>query len=434
MDTLFEQLIADFHERSLPELTPRTVGISALPGKIDAIIGMRRTGKTWFLFQIIRQYLDQGIAKESMLYINFDDERLFPLTAQGLGDISDAYYRLYPQHRERPCYFFFDEIQNVPGWEHYLRRLVDNENLQIAVTGSSAKLLSREIATSLRGRSISTEIFPFSFMEALRHEGIVSKHPVRPGAKQRALLENRLKNYLRKGGFPEVQSVSEEYHTRILQEYVDVVVLRDVVERYQVGNVLPLRYLIRHLLASPATLFSINKFHHDLKSQGISCGKNTLHEYFEYLTDAYLIYPVTIHSRSVRAKQVNPRKVYAIDTGLANAFRHKPQPDWGRLLENLVFMELRRQGLNIEYYRTGKGYEVDFIVTGNSGIRSLYQVSLDISDGNTRKREVRALIAAMEETGLSTAKILTLQDEEHIETNSGTIDVLPVWLWLLRKR
>ncbi len=207
-----------------------------------------------------------------------------------------------------------------------------------------------------------------------------------------------------------------------------------MVERYQVGNILPLRYLIRHLLASPATLFSINKFHHNLKSQGISCGKNTLHEYFEYLTDAYLIYPVTIHSRSVRAKQVNPRKVYAIDTGLANAFRHKPQPDWGRLLENLVFMELRRQGLNIEYYRTGQGYEVDFIATGNSGIRSLYQVSLDISDGNTRKREVRALIAAMEETGLSTAKILTLQDEEHIETNSGTIDVLPVWLWLLRKR
>jgi len=338
---------------------------------------------------------------------------------------------LYPQNRGRRCYFFFDEIQNVIGWESYLRRLLDTENVQIAVTGSSAKLLSREIATSLRGRSISTEMFPFSFKEALQHEGIAGEYLVRPGAKQRALLENRLRNYLCKGGFPEVQTCSEEYQTRILQEYVDVVILRDVVERYQVGNVLPLRYLIRHLLASPATLFSINKFHNDLKSQGIACGKNTLHEYFEYLTDAYLIYPVSIHSRSVRAKQVNPRKIYAIDTGLVNAFRHKPQPDWGRLLENLVFMELRRRGLNIEYYRTKKGYEVDFIVTGSDKVYSLYQVTLDINDENTRKREVRALSAAMEETGISTAKILTLQNEEQVETDTGKIDIVPVWLWLL---
>ncbi|HEB86643.1 MAG TPA: ATP-binding protein, partial [Gammaproteobacteria bacterium] len=170
MNTLFEQLIADFHERNLPELTQRAVDLPALAGKIDAIIGMRRTGKTWFLFQVMKQYLEQGIAKESMLYINFDDERLFPLTAQELGGISEAYYRLYPQNRGQRCYFFFDEIQNVSGWENYLRRLVDTENVQIAVTGSSARLLSHEIATSLRGRSISTEMFPFSFKEVLQHE------------------------------------------------------------------------------------------------------------------------------------------------------------------------------------------------------------------------------------------------------------------------
>ncbi len=438
MNTLFEQLIADFHERSLPELTPRTVELPALQGKIDAIIGMRRTGKTWYLFQVMRQYLEQGIAKEAMLYINFDDERLFPITTQDLGGISEAYYRLYPENRGQRCYFFFDEIQNVSGWENYLRRLVDTENVQIAVTGSSAKLLSREIATSLRGRTISTEIFPFSFTEVLQHEG-VTQYPVRPGAKQRALLENRLQYYLQRGGFPEVQKRSgeepmkDELHRRILQEYVDVVILRDVVERYQVGNVLPLRYLIRSLLASPATLFSINKFYNDLKSQGIACGKNTLHEYFAYLTDSYLIYPVSIYSRSVRAKQVNPRKVYAIDMGLANAFRHKPQPDWGRLLENLVFMALRRRGLEIEYYRTEKGYEVDFIVTASDKAQSLYQVTLDMNEGSTRKREIRALSAAMKETGISTAKILTLHHEEQIETDVGKIEVIPVWLWLLQE-
>jgi len=305
---------------------------------------MRRTGKTWFLFQAMQQYLEQGIPKQAMLYINFDDERLLPMAAAELGQIIDTYYRMFPEHRERTCYFFFDEVQNISGWEVWLRRLVDTEQVQIAVTGSSAKLLSREIATALRGRSLSTEMFPFSFREALTHEEIEGSAAPRPGAKKRALLENRLRRYLLNGGFPEVQTVSDNHRIRILQEYVDVVILRDIVERYQVSNILPLRTLIRHLLATPATLFSVNKFYNDLRSQGLACGKNTLHDYFEYLKDAYLIYPVSIHSRSERTRRVNPRKVYVIDTGLANAFLHRPQSDWGRLLENFVFMELRRKG------------------------------------------------------------------------------------------
>jgi len=429
MDALLEQLIADFHERPLPELTHRELELPTLSGKIDAVIGMRRTGKTWFLFQIMRHYLEQGIPKEAMLYLNFDDERLLPMGAAELGRISEAYYRLFPGHRDRTCYFFFDEVQNISGWEVWLRRLVDTEPVQIAVTGSSAKLLSREIATALRGRALSTEMFPFSFREALAHEGVGDIPASRPGAKRRALLDNRLRRYLLNGGFPEVQAVAEEHRIRILQEYVDVVILRDIVERYQVGNILPLRYLIRHLLAAPATLFSVNKFHNDLKSQGIACGKNTLHEYFEYLADAYLIYPISIHSRSERAKRVNPRKVYVIDTGLANAFLHRPQSDWGRLLENFVFMELRRKGLEIEYYRTVDGLEVDFIVTNRGGTQELYQVSLELRDARTREREVRALTTAMRETETEQGTILSLDATERIESDVGVIDVLPAWLW-----
>lgn len=433
MDTLIEQLIVDFHERPLPELTHREVELPVLSGKIDAVIGMRRTGKTWFLFQTMQRYLDQGIPKEAMLYLNFDDERLMPMNTSELGRINEIYYRLFPNHRDRTCYFFFDEIQNIAGWEGWLRRLVDTEQVQLTVTGSSAKLLSREIATALRGRSISTEMFPFSFREALAYEGEKDIPASRPGIKKRALLENRLRRYLLKGGFPEVQSVVDDHRVRILQEYVDVVILRDIVERYQVSNVLPLRYLIRHLLASPATLFSINKFHNDLKSQGVACGKNTLHEYFEYLTDTYLVYPISICSRSVRAKRVNPRKVYVIDTGLANAFLHQPQSDWGRLLENFAFMEMRRQGLDIEYYRTEDGLEVDFLTTDRSGEQKLYQVSLNIRDTTTREREIRALTAAMKETGIEQGTLLTLDAEERIETGAGVIEILPAWLWAVRQ-
>ncbi len=430
---LIEKIIADFQERDLPSLTLRHQQLPAVPGKIDSIIGMRRTGKTFFIYQIIADILSRGIEKSTVLYINFDDDRLYPLTAADLHRVTDVYHRLYPENKNRLCHFFFDEIQNIQGWERFVRRLIDTENVQIALTGSSAKLLSHEIATTLRGRSIATEIFPFSFTEVLSHEGIVIDASPRPGAKQRALLQNRFRNFLTAGGFPEVQNIAAPLRIRILQEYVDVVILRDVVERYKIGNIQPLRAMIRHLLSAPATMFSVNKFYNDLKSHGISCGKNTLHELFDHLCDAYLLYPVSIYSRSQRAKRVNPRKVYAIDSGLAHAFAHSPTAGWGHLLENVVFMELRRRNLAIEYYRTKNGFEVDFITTSHDGTLMLIQVSARLADPDTRYREIRALSDAMEETGIPHGTILTLDDEEIIETRHGDVNILPAWLWMLKK-
>jgi uncharacterized protein len=430
MRSLIDQLIVDYHERPLPQLTQREIVLPCLKGKIDTVIGMRRTGKTFLLFQIMQDYLQQGIAKEEMLYINFDDERLLPLAVSELSQIDDSYFRLYPQMRERTCYFFFDEIQNITGWESYCRRLIDTEDIQLVVTGSSAKLLSKEIATSLRGRSISTEVFPFSFREVLIQQKIEIGE-TRPGAKKRSLIENRFRQYLITGGFPEIQHIAQEYRYRVIQEYVDVVILRDVIERYQVGNITPLRLLVRHLLTSPATLFSINKFYNDLKSQGVTCGKNTLHQFFEYLTDAFLIYPVSIYSRSERARRVNARKIYVIDTGLIHAYLHHPGSEWGKSLENFVFMQLRRQGMQIDYYRTKSGFEVDFITTEQDGKQSLYQVSFNMDDLKTREREVRALEEAMQETGLNSGIIITMQLEESIEVKCGMIKIVPAWLWCL---
>jgi len=432
MDSLIEQLVVDFHERPLPQLSRRNINLPCLKGKIDTVIGMRRTGKTFLLFQIMQDYLQQDIAKEAMLYINFDDERLLPLTVSELGKISDAYFRLYPEQRKSTCYFFFDEIQNIPGWESYCRRLLDTENVQLVVTGSSAKLLSKEIATSLRGRSISTEVFPFSFTEVLVQQKIEVPEK-RPGAKKRSLIENRFRDYLISGGFPEIQNITLDYRYRILQEYVDVVILRDVIERYQIGNIIPLRMLVRHLLNSPAALFSINKFYNDLKSQGISCGKDTLHQFFAYLSDAYLIYPVSIYSRSERAKQVNAKKIYVIDSGLIYAYKNHPGSDFGQVLENFVYMQLRRQGQSINYYRTKSAYEVDFISTAQDGKQSLYQVSYNMDDAKTRAREIRALQEAMLETGLDEGFIITLQDEEIIHSDQGIIKIIPAWLWSINR-
>ena len=345
--------------------------------------------------------------------------------------IPDVYFRRYPYLRDLSCSFFFDEIQNISGWEHFVRRLLDTENVHICITGSSARLLSREIATSLRGRSIATEMFPFNFLEYLDHNGIDTGGNKRPGAKKRALIENRFRSYLLKGGFPEVQGVEDEYRIRILQEYLNVVILRDIVERYGVSNTVPLRYMIKHIINAPASLFSVNKFYNDLKSQGIPCGKNTLHEFLNYLSDTYLFFQVFLHSGSERARMVNPRKIYVIDTGLINACSRNPRPEWGHLLENFVFMGLRRRYETIEYYKSASGREVDFIVTDRHGRKSLIQVTAEMDEPATRSRELKALEEAMKESGINKSIMVTLNYEEVLKTEAGRIEILPAWLWAM---
>lgn len=433
MDTILEQIIGDFQERPLPALTQREVPLPRLPGKIDTLIGMRRTGKSWRVYQAMGELLAAGTPKESLLYVNFDDERLYPLAAADLQRIPETFFRLCPDNKQRRCHFFFDEIQNVPGWERFVRRLLDTENAQITLTGSSAKLLSREIATTLRGRSLATEIFPFSFAEALRHQGEDDRITGAVGSARRALLANRLRGYLEAGGFPEVQGIEPPHRVRVLQEYVDVVILRDVVERHGIGNLSPLRYLIRHLLGSPACAFSVNRFHNDLQSQGIACGKNSLHDYLAHLEDAYLVQSISLDARSVRQRQVNPRKVYPIDTGLAQAFRHGAGTDRGRLLETLVFLDLRRRGMQIAYFRSTQGFEVDFIARAVDREPQAIQVAETIADATTRQRELRALEAAMAERRLERGTLITLEEEARIDTASGPVDVVPAWRWLLRE-
>lgn len=429
MDTIIEQLIVDFQERPLASIKPRLAELPQIAGKIDTVIGMRRSGKTSFFFQIMQQQLKKGHEKEGILYINFEDERLLPLAADQLHLIPETYYRMYPAYKKKKAYFFFDEIQNIPGWELFIRRLLDTENVQIALTGSSAKLLSKEIATALRGRAITTEIYPFSFKETLFFENPAVKFSASPGAAQRAWLSNRLREYLIRGGFPEVQALDEIYRIRILQEYVNVVILRDVIERHHIANVQVLRVMVRSLLSAPATLFSINKFYNDLKSQGLSCGKAILYDYLDYLNDAYLIFPIPIYSRSERVRRTNPQKIYLIDTGFITAFQHQAQSDKGHVLENFVFLELRRRGFSIAYYRTENRTEVDFITTTLQGEQTLYQVALNIEDPKTRDREIQSLEMAMTECGLTEGTIITLEHRETIKLKNGVIEVLPVWQW-----
>jgi predicted AAA+ superfamily ATPase len=443
-EEILDYLIADFQERPLPEFTPRQVRLPVLPQKADALIGMRRSGKTYTLYQEMSRLLDAGVPKSRMLFLNLEDDRLQPLTSGSLSDALEAFYRRYPASRTELAYLFLDEVQNVPDWQRFVRRVLDTEKVQVYVTGSSAKLLSLEIATALRGRSVSVEILPFSFHETLIHAGRDIPETFPPGAQARSRLARSLDEYLEQGGFPEVQGIDPRDRLRILQEYLDVVILRDVVERHGVKNVETLRYLVRSLLGSVAQPFSVNKVLKDLKSQGTPVAKDTLHAHLGYLQDAFLFFLVPIHRGSARARQVNPRKAYAIDPGLASSQTWLGASARGRMLENLVYLQLRRRALesgnaeNIAYYLTGDRREVDFTVgvgppgTVDGGM-SLIQVCADLSDPATRSGEIGPLRTAMSETQLRDGTVVTLYQEETLSVPEGTIRVVPAWRWALER-
>lgn len=423
---LFDDIIADGRARELPAGTRRRLALPWLPRKADAVVGMRRAGKTWFLFQRMRELIEAGAPREDLLYVNFEDERLGDVTAVEASQIVEAHYRASPASRGRPSAFFFDEIQLVAGWERLVRRLMDSDNVHVCVTGSSAKLLSREIATSLRGRSLATEVFPFSFVECLDHRGIDPRS--RPAARQRSAIEQAFGEYLRRGGFPEVQSLGEQTRVRVLQDYLDVVILRDIVERHSVANVAALRRFVRQLMNAPAGSFSVHKLHADLKSQGLTLGKDSLYAWLDHLEDAYVFFTVPIHTASERARQTNPRKAYAVDPGLVTACARRGSADLGQLLETSVFLELRRSTPDIAYLRTQAGGEVDFVTDGG-----LVQACAALDDPRTREREVSALRAAMAELGERRATIVTLHADEDIRVAEGAIRVVPMWRWAIER-
>jgi len=429
MKTIISQLIDDFQERNLPMLVPRTEVFSEIKGKTDVVIGMRRSGKTWFCFQKINQLLEKKISRSQILYMNFEDERLLEFTVNHFQEILDVYYGKFPENKNKICYFFLDELQRIDQWEMFIRRLLDSENIQIFITGSSSKLLSTEIATSLRGRSLTTEIFPFSFQEFLRYHGLFADKPKIFGSKTAATLRNAVKKYFQNGGFPEVQNIDPNIKTEILQGYIDTVLLKDVIERHQVSNITAIKHLVKTLMHSSGRKFSVNKFYNTLKSMSVKCTKNNLYAYLDHLTDAFVFFRVPIHSRSEKSRMINPAKIYTIDTGLLNAMTFQNSSDHGLILENMVFMHLRRNNYQIEYVTTKKGFETDFFARHSiTNDVKLIQVCWQLTDKKTFDREYRGLQSAMQELSIHSGTIVTWDDEAQLDNN---INAVPVWKWLL---
>jgi predicted AAA+ superfamily ATPase len=305
---------------------------------------------------------------------------------------------------------FLDEIQVVPGWETFVRRLLDSEPLDVFLSGSSARLLSREVATSMRGRAMEVRVHPFGLREFTRYFGREPRVAFdRLGKAARSAAEKDLRDLLAGGGFPEALGAAARDRFDLLRGYVDLVLLRDVIERHAVANPVALRWMVRQLLGNAAGQFSVSRFYRDLKSQGVAVAKDSLHEFLGFLEDAFLIRTLAVATASERQRMVNPRKVYPADPGLIPIFDRARRANLGHALETAVLHELERRGADVAYVRTPGGYEVDFLACGFDGREELIQVCADLDDPGTREREIRALLDAAAEHPAASLHLVCLE-------------------------
>lgn len=413
-------------------LTRRDATLPELPGKVHAVTGMRRAGKTTFLRQLAAER-QSAAAPERAIYVGFDDERLADINVDQLGALLEEHYRRFPALRQRATvHWFFDEIQLVTGWERFVRRIMDTERVKVVVSGSSARMLSREVHTSLRGRGIETVIRPFGFREYLRHRGEEpAEEPRRWTAEQRSSIGKHFLEYLSEGGFPEAQRLSAGLRLELVQGYVDSVLFRDIVERYGVTQVSALRWIVRHCLRSPAGSLSANRLYADLKSQGHAVGKDAVHEMLAHLTDSYLISLVPLHTASERRRNSNRRKLYPADPALIHAFETSGRANLGHVLETAVFNELSRRAADVGYVKTDEGHEVDFHVRHRDGSRELLQVCADPTNVQTQERELRALHAATKELPNAPASLLVLTREQAVAVMDRVTRARPAYEWML---
>lgn len=420
---------------AFPAFTPREADTAVVPGKARAVIGMRRSGKTTFLYQCLAERLAEGIARERLVYFNFEDERLDGVEAADLGILLDEYYRSFPSLRkEQRVTWCLDEIQIIPGWEKFVRRMMDGENVEIFLSGSSARMLSREVATTMRGRAIETIITPFSFREFAVSRGL--KIPVADRLMSTALQSGWtacFDQYMESGGFPEAGQPSMNPHrTQLLQGYVDTVLFRDVAERHGIVNLQALRAFVRQLLRQPASLLSITKLHADFRSRGISIAKETLLALLAHLEDAFLVFTIPVATRSERRQQVNPRKLYVADHSLCAAFNPRTAVDRGHHLENMIACELLRRGKGLAYVKTPQGHEVDFLATHEDGTEQLIQVASNIDAIPTFEREMRALLGATVEHPKAEKLLLSETPPPRNVTLPPGVQWMPAWKWLLK--
>ncbi len=413
------------------DLKKREKPLPVNAGKIITIPGVRRCGKSSRMEAVVNELIASGVERERFLWVSFDDERLVRMTSDQLDLIIEAYREMYPDIDLSTAYMFFDEIQLIENWEYFVMRLYKHYSKNIYISGSNATMLSSELKSALRGWPEEEETFPLSFREYCEFKDIKTDSWLESDI---AKLRNAFFDYNNEGGFPEVVLTQNPLQkARILQTYFDTMLLRDLVEHYGLSNIEVLRYYLKRIMANLTKPTSIRAIHNDIKSRGLKVSKDDLYDWASHACDIFMFIRIANYSKSLQKIENSQPKYYCIDNGLRDAVLLPQSDDDGKKLENTVFLQLYRRRTPIDqiYYYQGKG-ECDFVVQRGVDINQLIQVTWNMADEETRRREINGLVEAADVTGCDNLLIITADSNEEIKLDSGAvIHVVPAWRWLL---
>lgn len=402
-------------------------------GKIVTVPGVRRCGKSSKMEIVVNKLLSEGVDRSRILWVGFDDERLVKMTSDDLDQIIEAYREMYPEVDVASVYMFFDEIQLIEGWEYFVMRLYKHYTKNIYISGSNATMLSTELKTALRGWPEEEETLPLSFREYCIFMGV---NPDGWLESDLAKIRNAFFEYNNVGGFPEVVLTPNPLmKAKILQGYFDTMLLKDLVEHNKLSNIEVLRYFLKRIMSNLTKPTSIRSIHGDIKSRGLKVSKDVLYDWANYACNIFMFFRISNFDKSLQKVESSQPKYYCVDNGLRDAVLLPQSEDDGKKLENTVFLQLYRNRTSLDsiYYYQGRG-ECDFVVQRGTKIDSLIQVTWDMSDAETRRREVDGLLEASAATGCRNLYIITADKAEEIELESGVkIHVIPAWRWLLNR-
>jgi len=396
-------------------------------GQIVVITGARRAGKSFLMRQLIKSLISDGIGRNNILMVNFEDPRFTELDTKILQKIYEVYLEFL--NPKGDVFIFLDEVQEVSGWEKWVRTIYELKKAKLVISGSNAKLLSAELSTLLTGRHIDLEVFPLSFEEYLIFNGLDLKDKL-DFAGKRVEIERLFIKYLEWGGFPEVVLSGEK--KKLLFHYFEDIVNKDLVKRHKIRKPAKLNSLAKFYLtniSSSVTFNSLEKF--------LSVSADTVEKFSHYFEDAYLVFFLKRFSFKVKEQEKSPRKVYAIDTGLANVLGFRFSRNLGRLAENIIFVELLRKktlgenNLEFYYWRNSQNKEVDFIIKENLKVSKALQICWEINRPETRTREIKPLLKVMEKLKIDKGFIITQDLEKEENIGEKKIKYLPLWKWLL---
>lgn len=394
--------------------------------EVVIITGPRRGGKSSLMKLICDDLIKKDkVPPSNILYLNFEDERFIDFNTSDFAYTYELFLQINkPMGR---LYFFLDEIQNVTGWERWVNRLYENENIKIFITGSNASLLSSEISTALTGRNRTITNFPFSFGEFLTFKNYKLQKNNFYQTEKRAVIKSFFQEYLRLGGYPEIIKINDP---TLLEQYFKDIIYRDILPRYSIKKIKEIRELCLFLASNLASIHSYYKLQSLIGVKSI----NTVKTYLEILEEAFLFFRINLFDYSIKRQIYNPSKIYIIDTALGNSISFKFSENIGHIYENLVFLELKRRNKEIYYWKSKKGKEVDFLIKKGLNIEEAIQVSYNLNYKKTLDREIESLMIAKDEFKIKHLSIITEDEEAEKEMGDVKIKIIPLWKWLLIDR